>query len=271
MKLFTLSNGQNIDNHAIQRRASFIIFNALIVNAQNGSSRVEEADTDISMNYEDYQKLVLSSLDSVIINSKLTGTKTSDMIKNFTATEILKISQTLGFPVLVKSRMDGILVSFALPLTLDRSSLPFSSQNTLYLSVKNGGANRIDVYVVDSPETSTDSILRYEREILQSNQLKDYVNVDYKQDINNDYVIAVMETIHEVNIHHTNGEVCQYLPEEFDVLNDFNSRCQLVWNNEQHSNFGNMTSIPMYGVRKIAVQGVGTDQNLFFVRNVKLK
>lgn len=266
MKLFSLSANETKDNHAIQRRASIIIVSAIIANSQTGGFTSDSNfSQDVEPNYEENQVQILKVLNDVIINTKLSGKKTTDLIKNFSATEIMKISQTLGFPVLVKSTDVGLKVSFVLPLTLDRSSIPFSSTNTLYLSIKNRDAQKIDVYSVDSSITSTNSILRYEREILQAGQRKDYLNTD------SNYVTSVLETIHETDVYYENGEVSQYLPDEFDVLNDFNARCQLVWNNEQHSNFGNMTSIPMFGVRKIAVQGTDTDQNVFFVRNVNLQ
>lgn len=265
MKLFSLSLNETKDNHAIQRRASVIIVNAIITNPFGQANNVDnDPSHDTRPNYENEQVAILKALDDVIFNTKLTGKKTTDLIKNFTGTEIMKISQTLGFPVLVKAVDNGLKVSFVLSLTIDGTSIPFSSTNTLYLSIKNAGAVSLDAYIVDSPKTSTSSILRYEREILQARQRKDYLNSD------DNYIVAVMETIHETDIYYHNGEMCQFLPDELDILNDFNGRCQLVWNNEQHSNFGNMTCIPMLGVRKIAVQGVEEDQNLFFVRNVNL-
>jgi hypothetical protein len=266
MKLFTLSQNENKDNHQIQRRSSLIVFTARI-SAQDNSGAIEQNGADVQSNYDLYQYNVLSSMDQIIVNSKLTGKKTTDLIKNFTATELMKISQTLGFPIVVKSMtgMPGYLsVSFVIPLTLDRTSIPFSSTNTLYLSVKNPVATQLDVYAIDSDVTSTTSIIRYEREILQAGQRKDYINSE------DNYVNAVIETQHETDVYYYNGEVCQFLPEEFDVLNDFSCKCSLVWNNEQHSNYGNITSVPMIGVRKIAVQGVMSDANLFFVRNVNL-
>jgi hypothetical protein len=259
MKLFSVQSGQTKDNHAIQRRSSLLIFTAILPTGID-----EDTQQEVQKSYQDFQKSILSSLESVIINLKLTGRKTTDLIKNFSATEIMKISQTLGFPVIVKMTATGLSVSFSIPLTLDRTSLPFSATNTLYLSVANNGANSIDVYAIDTFQTSESNILRYEREILQAGQRKDYINAD------DNYVTAVVETKHEVEAYHINGEVCQYLPDELDVLNDFNAVTQLVWNNENHSNFGNMSSIPMYGVRKVAIQGTENDENVFFVRNVNL-
>jgi hypothetical protein len=264
MKLFTLAQGENKDNHAIQRRSSILVFNVYLpFTEENPESRTRP-------DYEITQKSILENagLTNIIINSKLTGKKTTDLTKNFNAIEIIKISQTLGFPVLVKNIQIGMnrstLVSFALPITFDRTSIPFSSTNTLYLSVTNPSAEKIDVFSIDSETTSDTSILRYEREILQAGQRKDYINAD------NNYINAVLETIHETDVYYLNGEVCQYLPDEFDVLNDFNGRPQLVWNNQLQSNFGNISSVPMIGVRKIAIQGTNSDQNVFFVRNVNL-
>jgi hypothetical protein len=266
MKIISdLQNGRSIDSLPINRRANQIVFTCIIPNGITGTNETE--DTAISQQQPDYQKRqagILQALSNITINIRLSGKTSENIIQNFNALEVAKISQTLGFPIVVKSVESGISVSFSIPLTLDRTSIPFSASTILYLSVKNAGATNINAYLLDSATTSTSNILRYEREIVQARQRKDYINTK------GNYVIGVMENEHETEIHYETGEMTTLLPEEADVLNDFNSRCQLVWNNEQHSNFGNVTSILMFGVRKIAPLGTDEDKSLFFVRNITL-
>jgi hypothetical protein len=272
MKLnINLTQNQSVDNYAIQRRASYIVIKAVITNSVTGNGKLESDPIQENIkNYQDNQLITLNQLEGIMINMKISGKKTTDIIKNLTLMELAKISQTLGQPVVVKSVDETIEVCIRIPLTIDSSSLGFNSQNILYLSINNATATSVTAYVIDTNISSNTHVLRYEREIIQQMNRKEFVEMDTDQQIKSNYVLSIFENLHEVEVQFENGEVLQFLPEELDILNDYNSKSQLIWNNECHSNFGNISSIAMLNVKKVAIQGIDVDKFAFFVRLVSL-
>jgi hypothetical protein len=259
MKIQVLNANTSVDSLNIQKRSAFLIFEAVLRNVSETEMPQQETRTD----YQSYQEGFLSELKGINVSIKMTGSKsTYHVVQNFNLLEIAKISQNLGFPIVAKIVGGELIIQVCLPFTLGRKSIDFTSKNALQLSCKNESTSILSIYSVDSHVTDNSGILRFEKDTIIANQYTDYKNE------NQNLIVAVFPNLFEIDVRSLQGQNCPYLPAELDTMNDLNGYGGLIWNNEIHSNFANMVTIPMQGVEKLSVLGTTQDELLYLVRQI---